>query len=759
MTSSSKVALPDFFIALVIPGASREPNYQECDELKQKTIDYWTRRLKDAYPTPGFERIALTFDKVIFGARDEGHNHNLEPKFNMYLQASGDVSFVCYKSKAPTCDEVFQAMVSGDSQDFLVEFVRKVNVNSPFASAVHVCVRRLDADPEVPEKNVKAPTFYIAFGTNSPPTESPTKDQVAEVQSRTQKCIAEILRKEYPSNFVSCDLVVLKADVGVNKPDDRFPLYFEMDASALFSSDPISSEQLFHHIMKSVTSGTDYLISIDDVVPVTKLTIKLVVIEKIDLPELVVEEGMGDVEVVPVNIPIFLALVVMAEPPARLPSPEDLIEFSDLMRRYFFSIVKNKYPNIFVNINLKELSTKFGAGIPEERFNMCVEYDATVLFKKTDKPPPDMKLLMKLIVECNLSAVLAYVRTLKPLCFKKTTEVSMQRKTPKKKQVQPTKEMKLEAAIDVPQPIDPTFQKKEPTNEDPKVMKSPQKKVGFKLPETREEAESKLSEAGRMPKSDEVEQEQPVPLSELEKPRESPLANVAPEADIVSSKPTPDGCEKMPQSSEETPNVKATSVEAVETPVWEPTNGPESSIEAESKEPEPRVIEKQQPASSHEKELYKVQSSDAYVALKLDGVDSEPAPEEFEKLRQQTSEFFASRLKKAFAEDFVNMDLQIGTAEFGAGKPEPKYNLYVEWDVTATFASPSFSSAESITTANKRCSASTDRSSRVPGPIELTKALVKDAELMDYLVKYVRTIEKSSFANATAVYIQQRINA
>ena len=861
MTGSSKVQLPDFFIALVLPGASREPTEQDCEELRKQTIEFWKKWLKNVYSKSGFQGLDWSFDKRIFGTRDEEDNYNLESKFNMFLQVSGEAKF-SGKGTVPTGDEVFHEMMEGDSNKFLVEYVRGVAPNSLFATTVEVCVRRLVIDPGSPGGTVRAPTFFIAFGTNKHPTEPPTAKQVEQFQKRTQERIADIVKAEYPQTFVNFELVVLAVEAGMSKPDERYQLYFELDAFATFSSDPPSPDQLFHLIMKC--SGKEYLISIYEVIPtITKVAIKLVALADIDAPEPLLkeeekekekEQGEGEgqaeeegedeeeEEFVSVNVPIFLALVIMAEPPACLPSPEEIAEFSDLMRRFFFTLLKKKYPEIMTDIKLKEVSTQFGAGIPEERFNMCVKYDSTIVFRKTDEPPPDKKLLMAMIVECNYSAIIHHMRTLEPLCFQKVTEVTMDKTKPKEKKPPALQDAPFEAVLEEPPSNGLALIKREPVKETPrespqkpKPRKSaepktakPQKSVEPKKPEPRKSVESKKPEPKKVepppkkpepkkvepppkkpepkkveppPKKPEPKKVEPPPKKPEPKKVEPPPKKLEPKkvdpppkkpepkkVDPPPKKPEPKKVEpppkkpepkkvdpppKKPEPKKVEPSPKKPEPKKVEPPPKKPEpkksgsppKKPEPRKSVEPKESTPKKFEPEEPPPSQEPVRPRVKSSDACVALKLDGVDSEPSDEEYEKLRQQTLSFFSSRLKHAFGEQFYDVDLQFGVKEFGAGKPSPLYNVYVEWDVTAIFNPPtSLSSSSSVPTrtsitANKRTSVTVDDSSGLPSPVEVTKALVQDADLREYLLKYVRTIEDSSFANTTAGYILQRVGA
>jgi hypothetical protein len=171
-----------------------------------------------------------------------------------------------------------------------------------------------------------------------------------------------------------------------------------------------------------------------------------------------------------------------------------------------------------------------------------------------------------------------------------------------------------------------------------------------------------------------------------------------------------------------------------------------------------------------------VKSSDIWIAYKVDGVDSEPTPEDYEQLRQQTHDYFVLCLKEAFPKQFTELNLRIGLKEFGAGKPDPKYNVYVQWDMQASFTSSSSSASKRVPRHSLMQASSTSSSSSalrrvscskkinpvdsdVPGPVELVHALLRAVDYVEYLVNHVRTIEDYAFANATAVFAQQRIGS
>lgn len=333
---------------------------------------------------------------------------------------------------------------------------------------------------------------------------------------------------------------------------------------------------------------------------------------------------------------------------------------------------------------------------------MCVEYDAHLRFKPGE-PEPDKKKIKMLIIEMNLSTILAHVRKLEPLCFRKTTEVTMTQKQEKRgASIDPDEDI-FEAAIDAPLALPPPEEKEE---EEPPLALPPSEK---------EEVKEPVQTLPVLPLEEEKKKPQKIKLEpEKEKPKEEP-------------QPEPE----EPPKKEKKPKKKR-----------------------ESKKVKPK---KESKAGKLNHDYAQVQSSDIYVALKLDDVDLSPTPEDFEKLRQETREFFMWRLKEFFPTQFVKLDLAFVTYEFGAGKPDSRYNVYVEWDIRASFVK-SLTETEPAkeVVGNQRVSMKLVKDG-LPTPYELTRALVQNVPLKDYLLKYVRQIRGTGFETTTAGYFQQRV--
>jgi hypothetical protein len=103
----SKVQIPDFFLALVVLGASREATEQDCGESRQQTIHCFTKCLTNAHPQ-NFERLQLHFTKCMFDAK----NANLEPRFNTCFEVSAEAEFSRASAcTAPSDEDVFGVML------------------------------------------------------------------------------------------------------------------------------------------------------------------------------------------------------------------------------------------------------------------------------------------------------------------------------------------------------------------------------------------------------------------------------------------------------------------------------------------------------------------------------------------------------------------------------------------------------------------------------------------------------------------------
>jgi hypothetical protein len=672
-------------------------------------------------------------------------------------------------------------MIAGDSMDYLVAFVRGISSANLFGTALEVTARRVTPVTGSMGGTVMCPSFFVAFALDQedPEAEIPDgalpDDMVEEWRKRPHKAMEDNLRKEWPDTFERLDLETTIADKGHNKPDARFHVYMENEASASFSSDPPPPEDVFRVLMKSAsTNSTVYLLSMHDMegTPfscVTMVTIQLVGMELPEPEELPPreeeekeeesndqgdpkdEDGAGEepTDYVTMNLPIFLALVLNLEPPAETPSNDELLEFKDLMLRFFHTTVKKEYPQI-KKMDLREKETKFGAGQPEARYNMCVEYDATLQFNKDDEIP-EKEAIQKMIMEVNLSSVLAHIKNLEPLCFKHTTEVTMRQKAREKNDVPAVPDPTFEAAVDAPLPLLPP----------PPLVAEERNLEGNALhpPEKHEERKEKPKKPTKVSKKD-VEKKKPAPLEPAPPPKNSPIIEKKPKDDVKTLSPS-----RKEERKEKTKKLpKKTSVEKKGPPS---ASKPEPVSKTNSGTPKRDKVKKQEPqpieppTSPTRAPKERVESSDIYCAMQLSHFSGPPTDEQMQAFLENTRQYFKKLLSKHLPR-FVDLDLSFADTAFGTEDTDAKLgkdkmasmNFYAEFVLSA-----SFREADAPSSPVKTIVGSKRNNIIVPGlptPFEVTSAIVRHCEVIKYLLEHVRIIAKSDFASASSCLLQQR---
>jgi hypothetical protein len=747
--------------------------------------------LKDESFPKKFKGLHLKFSKQRFGTPPpncDDEAKDLDEKFNVYIEISGKASFSSKKG-VPSGNEIFSEMTKSDSLAYLVEFVRKLGDDSFFSNAVEVIARRVHANPLVDGGTVRAPSFFVAFATapfeDEEPKPPPTDKDIEIFRKKTEDQIGGHLKDAYPDTYEHCELTIIKAETGTCQPDGRFQIYVENDFKATFSADPPTEAELFNVIMKcGGTNSTQYLMDMQTIdgsqfMDVSMVMIQIIGLEMPDVEELQAppsqegeatdpDEGNEDPSDVVIFTPIFLALAIMTEPPARLPSKEELEEFKDLMLRFFYTLIHNEYPDSLKNVILHERYTKFDEGIPEPRFKMCTEYDAELVFKAGTEPPTE-KHLQGLILECNLSSILAHTRNLNALCFQQTTEVTMRRKSQKPEDPDLIKDGVFEAAIDPPSP--PPLLALPPTEPSPPPL-PPKTKVKPPPPpqRPREPTPTKTPMPQQLPPKKEIEMKPPPPPPPP--PPTPPPREPVPPPTPTPQPPSPKKKAEPPSPSEPTPpptppsplpqTVKEEKPSPHLTPTKKATKPKEKKTKTKKPSKSPKPVKIEDGYSSPTEDIgpvAKVASSDVYVALKLDNIEKPPSDEEMEKLRASTEIFFSKRLKKVFPDSFVKAKLEIGLVEFGKGKPKPDFNLYVEWIIDATFRdlSDPTSPVKCVRGNLKNGTAVGATNDGLPDVQAMTRSLVQGVKIIDYLVEHVRSLG-GPFADGTMVFIQQRID-
>jgi hypothetical protein len=186
--TASKVQIPDFFLALVALGASREATEQDCEELRQQTIHSFTKCLTNTLTLKTLNAFSCTLPNPCLTPRMQIWSRD---STWMYFEVSAEAEF----SRASTCaapsdEDVFGVMLCSESIDYLVEHVREVNPKSIFVATVELSAQRLNIDKKRPRGTVKAPTFYIAFVSRDAHRQ-PTQEEIEECKKHAHKLIEE----------------------------------------------------------------------------------------------------------------------------------------------------------------------------------------------------------------------------------------------------------------------------------------------------------------------------------------------------------------------------------------------------------------------------------------------------------------------------------------------------------------------------------------------------------------------------------------
>jgi hypothetical protein len=117
-----------------------------------------------------------------------------------------------------------------------------------------------------------------------------------------------------------------------------------------------------------------------------------------------------------------------------------------------------------------------------------------------------------------------------------------------------------------------------------------------------------------------------------------------------------------------------------------------------------------------------------------------------------------ARLEKEFGSRLGEVRLVIHRKEFGSEKPDKNFNVYVEWDIEAFYKSDD-AAAEltSVSADRQKRSIGNEDGVDIPSPDTLVRLLVRDTDVMDYLLKAVQPIRKTAFANVTMGYVGAKV--
>lgn len=217
------------------------------------------------------------------------------------------------------------------------------------------------------------------------------------------------------------------------------------------------------------------------------------------------------------------------------------------------------------------------------------------------------------------------------------------------------------------------------------------------------------------------------PTPEAEPDVEEAINDETPEPEESEEEEAPDA-EPIEQEEVETPPAVEPIEEAEEEEAVEPDEKVEECAAPVIKEPQ-QCTPSSIPADTRT-ESKTVVTRDLYAAFNLAECAAEPDSKEYFALAAKTGDFFTSVLKELHGDNFTSVDVTLRKSEYNSSQPTDEYNVYIDWDITAHFAS----SADELPTRRELC-----------------RPLVK-ADLVQYLLDYVRPLEETAFELVTNVY-------
>ena len=147
--------------------------------------------------------------------------------------------------------------------------------------------------------------------------------------------------------------------------------------------------------------------------------------------------------------------------------------------------------------------------------------------------------------------------------------------------------------------------------------------------------------------------------------------------------------------------------------------------EKERKEAEAKKEPEPEPTSP-------IGTADVFVAFTILNSKSEPSQTAYDRLVVLTEGHYAKHLKKKY-ETFRKVEVAVSRSYFMQNKPNDQYQVYLEWDVKASFA---------------------ESGGFVPDRYELCTFLVKETDLGGYMRK-VSSLSGTPFTDLRGVFTEQ----
>ncbi|CAB9525610.1 expressed unknown protein [Seminavis robusta] len=473
-----QVTIPEFYIALVLSEGG-EPSPAEYENLRLATCKHLLERLSAAYSNIG--KVDLKFLATEFGTKKP------DPKFQVFVEAEATIS--CSGTQ-PKAQGILETLLGTFDRDFLLRSVRRLE-GSPFASAVEVQARRLKRPTA--GGSVKAPAFYMAFVCSRKPSANPSSQEKESFLQLTQEEATRQLRKQYDTDFDELSLSIVKTEINesAGKPEPQYNLYVQFEATAKFSQNTPSPNELFQGLGRLVNA--EYLQGVqrvgDSFMTLTTMVLRLCIFTEGPEPEEdEAEDGEGaggggdgeeEPDVVNVRLEFFVALVVRTL--STMPEDCELEMFDGCITKFFTRVLKRAFRGRFLGLEIVDKDPEFEKGCPLPRFNMLHQYQVNLQFY--DPAPGEFKILSK-ITQGNVGPLFDAIKKLESDVWRQSAEATMGRAVEKpptdvafggsifeeKKEVEPVVEPEPEPKAAPPPP------KKEPEIPEKPVEKIPERK-------------------------------------------------------------------------------------------------------------------------------------------------------------------------------------------------------------------------------------------------------------------------------------------
>jgi hypothetical protein len=649
-----KVNVPEFYIAFVLADPA-QPSADEYEKLRIATQKHLLERLAKTHSS------ISSLDLQLIATEYEGNKP--EPRFHVFVEAKATI---CFSKVQPEPKDLYENLLTIFDRAYLLDAVRKIP--SPFASAVEVQAQRLKR-PTIGGA-VKAPAFYLAFACSTSPTSNPSSQKQKLLLKLTHQEARKQLQEQYGEGFSELTMKIIKIEINekAGKPEAKFNLYVEFEATATFSQNAPTPFELFQALSKVTNMSfiSDVMAVGGPLGTLTMMVFRLCIF--IEWPELVeVPDGdcCGDAPIVKVHIEFFVALVVRIL--GRMPSDDHLNLFDDCVSSFFTNVMKRAFGGSFVSMEITDRTPEFGKGAPLARFNMLHQYRATLQFH--EPVPNEMSILSK-VIQGNVGNLYTAIKALDSNVWNNTGEITMGR------------------AVEKP-PTDEAFGGKLEIDAGEKRVETP------------------------------VHVSPPPPSPVESRTAPPPEKNPTPQKKFVVPKPPP-------RETAATPRKVIPKVESQTAPPPEKNPTPQKKF----------VLPKPPPR----KTAVSVKCFEVFTAYQLRNEDMEPLEEEplqedYKALLSATSNFYTDHLKREYGSKFENLSVAFRhPIQWKANKPDPWYNVYIEWELEATFL--------------------VDTDDEAPSRWELTGSVVT-AGCTKYLKEFVRPLANTPFARTTGVFTKQ----